>query len=216
MKKKSPPFDAKTLLARVNGGKTINQYRTRKTIFSQGDPADTLHYIESGRVKLTVVSKRGKEAVIAILGPGDFFGEGCLAGQERRMATATAMVEATIVSIKRSATLRALREEPAFAELFLLHMLSRSIRMEEDLVDQLFNSSEKRLARVLLLLASFGKETKPDLVIAKISQETLAEMIGTTRSRVSYFMNKFRKLGFIKYNGDLEVHSSLLNVVLHD
>jgi CRP/FNR family cyclic AMP-dependent transcriptional regulator len=163
-----------------------------------------------------VVSNRGKEAVIAILGAADFFGEGCLAGQTKRMATATAMSPASVTRIEKAAAIRVLREEPAFTELFLQHLLARSIRIEEDLVDQLFNSSEKRLARVLLLLANFGKEGKPETAIAKISQETLAEIVGTTRSRVSFFMNKFRKLGFISYNGHLEVHSSLLNVVLHD
>jgi CRP/FNR family cyclic AMP-dependent transcriptional regulator len=214
--KKVQSFDGQTFLAKINGGKTTAKYPNKKTIFSQGDESAAVFYIEKGRVKLTVVSKRGREAVIAILGAGDFFGEGCLAGQIRRMATATALSDCVIVRIDKSATIRVLHEDPKFSELFLAHVLSRNIRMEEDLVDQLFNSSEKRLARVLLLLANFGKEGKPDQLIAKISQETLAEMIGTTRSRVSYFMNKFRKMGFIKYNGHLEVHSSLLNIVLHD
>ncbi|MGA3185697.1 MAG: Crp/Fnr family transcriptional regulator [Bryobacteraceae bacterium] len=216
MKTKSELFDGQALLAKINGGKAILKYAAHKPIFSQGEPAESIFYIEKGRVKVTVVSQRGKEAVIAILGVGDFFGEGCLAGQPLRMATITAMVDCTVVRIDKEATIRVLRADPSFSELFLAHMLSRNIRMEEDLVDHLFNSSEKRLARVLLLLANFGKESKPDLVIAKISQETLAEMIGTTRSRVSFFMNKFRKMGFIKYNGHLEVHSSLLNIVLHD
>jgi len=173
-------------------------------------------YIQEGRVKLTVVSRQGKEAVIAILGPGDFFGEGCLAGQPTRMASAAAMSECSIMRLEKAALIRILREEPEFSEMFLMHVLSRNIRFEADLVDQLFNSSEKRLARVLLLLANFGKPGEPQAVIPKISQETLAEIIGTTRSRVSYFMNRFRKMGFIDYNGGLEVHSSLLNVVLHD
>ena len=185
-------------------------------VFSQGDPADAIFYIQKGKVKLTVVSNAGKEAVIAILGAGDFLGEGCLAGQPVRLATATAMSDCSIVRLEKAATIRVLHDEPAFSEMFLSYLLSRNMRIEEDLVDQLFNSSEKRLARVLLLLANFGKEGKPEPVIAKISQETLAEMIGTTRSRVSFFMNKFRKMGFIEYNGELHVHSSLLNIVLHD
>ncbi len=168
------------------------------------------------KAKLTVISEQGKEAVIAILGTGDFVGEGCLAGQARRIATVTAMADSVIVRLEKSAIIQVIHEEPAFSELFIAHLLGRSIRVEADLVDQLFNSSEKRLARLLLLLANFGKEGKPEPVIAKISQETLAEMVGTTRSRVSFFMNKFRKLGFIKYNGSIEVNSSLLNVVLHD
>jgi CRP/FNR family cyclic AMP-dependent transcriptional regulator len=216
MKTKAQLFDGQALLAKVNGGKATVKFPNKKPVYSQGDAADSVFYIEKGRVKLAVVSKRGREAVIAILEPGDFFGEGCLAGQIKRMATATTMSDCIIVRIEKASTLQVLRANPAFSELFLAHMLSRNIRMEEDLVDQLFNSSEKRLARVLLLLANFGKEAKPDLVIAKISQETLAEMIGTTRSRVSYFMNRFRKLGFIEYNGELQVHSSLLNIVLHD
>ena len=185
-------------------------------VFSQGDPADAIFYIQKGKVKLTVVSEHGKEAVIAILEAGDFFGEGCLAGQPLRIATAGAISECAIMRLEKSDTIRVLHDEPAFSELFLEYLLSRNIRIEEDLVDQLFNSSEKRLARLLLLLANFGKEGKPEPVIANISQETLAEMIGTTRSRVSHFMNKFRKLGFIDYNGGLKVHSSLLNIVLHD
>jgi CRP/FNR family transcriptional regulator, cyclic AMP receptor protein len=216
MKTKMQLVDGPTVLTKFNGGKTIAKYPDKKAIFSQGDDANSIFYIEQGRVKLTVVSKRGKEAIIAILAVGDFFGEGCLANQTRRMAMATAMSDCTIARIDKSAMIRVLQEDPAFSELFLAHVLSRNIRMEADLVDQLFNSSEKRLARVLLLLANFGKESKPDVVIAKISQETLAEMIGTTRSRVSYFMNKFRKLGFVAYNGHLEIHSSLLNVILHE
>jgi CRP-like cAMP-binding protein len=209
-------FDPKTFLARVGKGRTIETCMKGHVIFSQGDVADTIFYIKKGKVKLSVVSKRGREAVVAILNPGDFFGEGCLAGQKLRMSTATAMIETSLAKIEKAATIRILRVEPSFSELFLGYVLARNIRIEEDLVDQLFNSSEKRLARVLLLLAKFGKETEPEVVIPKISQETLAEMVGTTRSRVSYFMNKFRKHGFIRYNGKLEVHSSLLNVILHD
>ena len=215
-KKLRPPFDPKAFLAKADGGKTVATYHEKQIVFSQTDPADSVFYIQRGRIKLTVVSTQGKEAVVAILGDGAFFGEGCLAGQQVRMATAVAMSECTIVRIEKAAIIRVLHDEQAFSQLFLSHLLSRNIRIEEDLVDQLFNSSEKRLARVLLLLANFGKESKPEPVIAKISQETLAEIIGTTRSRVSFFMNRFRKLGFIDYNGGLHVHSSLLNVVLHD
>jgi CRP-like cAMP-binding protein len=187
-----------------------------ETVFSQGDAADSIFYIRKGKVKLTVISQQGREAVIAMLGAGDFFGEGCLGGQVKRMATCTTMSPSSLARLEKVAAIRVLHEEPVFAELFLQHLLARSIRIEEDLVDQLFNSSEKRLARVLLLLANFGKEGEPETVIAKISQATLAGIVGTTRSRVSFFMNKFRRLGFIAYNGHLEVHSSLLNVVLHD
>src|SRR5437899_7523873 len=217
MKRKGKlPFDPKVFLSKVNGGRAISDYRKDQIVYTQGEPADSVFYIQSGKVKKIVVSEQGKEAVVGILGTGDFFGEGCLAGQPLRMATVTAMSECAIVRLEKRATIRVLHEEPAFAEVFLTYVLSRNMRLEEDLVDQLFNSSEKRLARVLLLLANFGKEGKPEQVIPKISQETLAEIIGTTRSRVSHFMNKFRKLGFIAYNGHLEVHSSLLNVVLHD
>jgi CRP/FNR family transcriptional regulator, cyclic AMP receptor protein len=191
-------------------------YRNKQLIYKQGDPADAVFYMESGKVKLTVVSGSGKGAVIAIMEPGSFFGEGCLAGQPLRMATATAMERVTAIRVQKKTMLRLLHEKPAFAESFTSHLLLRNIRIEEDLVDQLFNSSEKRLARILLLLAHFGKESRPESVVTQLSQETLAGMIGTTRSRVSYFMNKFRKLGFIKYNGGLQVNSSLLNVVLHD
>jgi CRP/FNR family cyclic AMP-dependent transcriptional regulator len=211
-----PSFDPKAFLAKANGGRTITNYRERQIIFSQGDPAGSIFYIQKGKVKLTVVSAQGKEAVVAILTDRAFFGEGCLAGQRMRMASACALSECTIVRLEKAATIRVLHDEPAFSGMFLHYLLSRNIRIEEDLVDHLFNSSEKRLARVLLLLANFGKEGKPETVIAKISQETLAEIIGTTRSRVSFFMNRFRKLGFIDYNGGLYVHSSLLNVVLHD
>ena len=185
-------------------------------VFVQGDAANALFNIQKGKIKLTVVSNAGKEAVIAVLGAGDFFGEGCLAGQLLRMSTATAMTECSVTRMDKPIVLERLQKEPAFSKLLLSYMLTRTIRIEEDLIDQLFNSSEKRLARALLLLANFGKEGKPEKVIPKISQETLADMIGTTRSRVSFFMNKFRRLGFIEYNGSLEVHSSLLNVVLHD
>src|SRR5579863_8076411 len=205
-------FDPKRFLAKVGKGRTISEYGKNQVVFSQGDAGDAIFYVHKGKVKLTVVSNAGKEAVIAILGPGDFLGEGCL-------AAATAISDCSIARLEKQATIRVLHQEPAFSEMFLAYLLSRNLRIEEDLVDQLFNSSEKRLARVLLLLANFGKEGKPEPVIAKISQETLAEMIGTTRSRVSFFMNKFRKMGFIEYNAGLDglhVHSSLLNIVLHD
>ena len=210
------PFNPQTFLAKVGHGKTSLTSSKKQRIFSQGDGAEAVFYIQAGKVKLTVVSQQGKEAVIAILERGSFFGESCLAGQTVRTATATSVEDSNIIRIDKDAMIRVLHEEPAFAELFISYLLAHTIRIQEDLVDQLFNSSEKRLARVLLLLAHFGKEGKPEPVIAKISQETLAEMIGTTRSRVSFFMNKFRKLGFIDYNGQLRVHSSLLNVVLHD
>jgi CRP/FNR family cyclic AMP-dependent transcriptional regulator len=210
------PFDPHIFLTKIGEGRTIADYRKNQKIFSQGDPADAIFYIQNGKVKLTVVSKQGKEAVVGILGTDDFFGEGCLAGQPLRMATATAMSACAIVRVEKQSTLQVLHDEPTFSELFLAHLLARNIRLEEDLVDQLFNSSEKRLARVLLLLANFGKEGKPEPVIAKISQEMLAEIIGTTRPRVNYFMNKFRNLGLIDYNGGLQVHSSLLNIILHD
>ena len=212
----APPFDPKDFLAKVDGGRTIAKYRKNQKVFSQGDAADSVFYIQKGKVKVTVVSEHGKEAVVAILGSDEFCGEGCLSGQPKRMATATALTECEIMRIEKEAIIRVLHDEPRFSEMFLAHLLARTIRVEEDLVDQLFNSSEKRLARALLLLANFGKEGRPEPVIAKVSQETLAEMIGTTRSRVSFFMNKFRKLGFISYNGTMEVHSSLLSVVLHD
>jgi CRP-like cAMP-binding protein len=217
MKRKAiSTFDPKAFLARVGKGRTLADYKKKQTIFSQGDPADAIFYIQDGKVKLTVVSKQGKEAVVAILGPDDFFGEGCLAGQPTRMCSASALSECKIMRLEKASVIRMLHSEPAFSELFLHYLLSRNVRIEEDLVDQLFNSSEKRLARVLLLMAKFGKEGQVESVIPKISQETLAEIVGTTRSRVSFFMNRFRKLGFIEYNGGLEVHSSLLNIVLHD
>ena len=213
-------FDPKSFLEKVNGGRSIATYRKGQTVFSQGDVADAVFYIQKGKAKVTVFSEQGKEAVVAILGSGDFFGEACLAGQVQRIATVKAMTESTIMRLGKKAILRLIHEEPSFSEMFIAHLLSRAIRVEADLVDQLFNSSEKRLARLLLQLANFGKESRPEPIIAKISQETLAEMVGTTRSRVSFFMNKFRRLGLIAYNGDIEggieVHSSLLNVVLHD
>jgi CRP/FNR family cyclic AMP-dependent transcriptional regulator len=215
-RKKKLPFDPKHFLSKINGGRTVSDYRKNQVVYSQGAPADSVFYIQTGKMKITVLSEQGKEAVVSILGNADFFGEGCLAGQTRRLATVMAMNECVIAQIAKADIIRVIHEEPAFAELFISHLLARNVRVEEDLVDQLFNSSEKRLARVLLLLANFGKESQPEPVIAKISQETLAEMIGTTRSRVSFFMNKFRKLGLIEYNGSIEVHPALLNVVLHE
>jgi len=194
----------------------IAKYRKGDVVFSQGDAADAVFYIQKGRVKLTVVSGQGKEAIIAIVGPGNFFGEGCLNGHAFRMATTTAMDDCVITKIAKATMVATIHDQPQFSELFMAYLLQRNGRIEEDLIDQLFNSSEKRLARLLLLLANFGKEGRPEPVVGKISQETLAEMIGTTRARVSFFMNKFRKLGFIKYNGKLEVHNSLLNVILYD
>jgi CRP/FNR family cyclic AMP-dependent transcriptional regulator len=209
-------FDPTPLLAKARGGQSIHSYRTNETVFSQGDPANAVFYIQKGRVKIVVLSEQGKEAVVAMFGPGDFCGEGCLAGQIVRMGTVVAITDCVAARVEKATILSMMRDEPEFAALFTAHLLARNVRVEADLVDQLFNSSEKRLARLLLLMANFGKEGKPEQVIAKISQETLAEMIGTTRSRVSFFMNKFRKLGFIDYNGHIEVHSSLLNAVLHD
>src|ERR1700757_2412816 len=209
-------FDPKAFLARVGAGKTILTINKNQHVFEQGDEADRVFYIQKGRVKLTVLSEQGKEAVVGILELGQFFGEGCLNGQPLRIATTTAMEECVITSITKEAMIAALRSEPKFSELFMAYLLTRNSRIEEDLIDQLFNSSEKRLARVLLLLAHFGKEGRPKSILLNISQETLAEMIGTTRSRVSYCMNKFRKLGLISYNGKIEIHNSLLNAVLHD
>src|SRR5580704_14919608 len=217
--KSRPSFDPKSFLAVVGEGRGIGEYRKDQIVFSQGDPADAVFYIQSGKVKLTVVSEQGKEAVVAMLGTNDFFGEGCLAGQALRIATVATIMDSVIVRLEKAAIVGVIQQEPAFSEMFIAHLLSRAVRVEADLVDQLFNSSEKRLARLLLLLANVGKDDKPEPILAKISQETLADMIGTTRSRVSFFMNKFRKLGFIDYNGGnggIEVHSSLLNVVLHD
>ena len=195
----------------------MGKYRKGQVVFSQGDVGDAVFYVQKGKVKVTVVSEQGKKAVVAILETDVFFGEGCLAGQPLRISTVTTMMDSAIARIEKAAIIRVIHQEPTFAEMFIVHLLGRNIRVEADLVDQLFNSSEKRLARLLLLLANFGKESKPEPIIAKISQQTLAEMIGTTRSRVSFFMNKFRELGFIDYNGSgLEVHTSLLNAVLHD
>jgi CRP/FNR family cyclic AMP-dependent transcriptional regulator len=217
MKRKGKlPFDPIVFLSKVNGGRAIFNYRRDQMVYTQGEPADSVFYIQSGKVKKTVVSEQGKEAVVALLESGDFFGEGCLTGEPLRLATVSAATECVIARITKAEITRVIHEEPAFAELFIAHLLARNSRVEEDLVDQLFNSSEKRLARTLLLLANFGKEGRPEPILAKISQETLAEMIGTTRSRVSFFMNRFRKLGLIDYNGQIEVHSSLLNVVLHE
>jgi len=213
---KKLPFDPKVFLSKVNGGRTVSDYRQSQIVYAQGDPADAVFYIQSGKAKKTVVSEQGKEAVVALLGTDDFFGEGCLRGETLRLAAVSAMTESMIMRIPKENIVRVIHEEPAFAEMFISHLLNRNSRVEEDLVDQLFNSSEKRLARTLLLLANFGKEGEPEPILAKISQETLAEMIGTTRSRVSAFMNKFRLLGLIDYNGHIEVHRSLLNVVLHE
>jgi CRP-like cAMP-binding protein len=215
-RKRLPAFNPETFLSKVGSGKTNLTPHKKQVLYSQGDAADAVFYIQGGRVKLTVVSQQGREAVVAILERGSFLGESCLAGQTVRTATATALEDSSIVRIDKGAMIRVLHEEPTFAELFMSYLLAHSIRIQEDLVDQLFNSSEKRLARILLLMAHFGKEGKPEPVIAKVSQEMLAEMIGTTRSRVSFFMNKFRKLGFIDYNGGMHVHSSLLSIVLHD
>jgi CRP/FNR family transcriptional regulator, cyclic AMP receptor protein len=211
-----PPFDPLTLLAKIKGGATISTYQANRVVFSQDDPANSVFYIDKGEVKLSVFSEQGKEAIVAILGTGDFFGEGCLAGQTRRLALAAAVVECKIMRLEKAAMISLLHNEPEFSERFMSHLLARNIRVEADLVDQLFNSSEKRLARLLLILARFGKEGASERVIPKIRQEALAEMIGTTRSRVNFFMNKFRKLGFIDYNGHLKIHRSLLDVVLHD
>jgi CRP/FNR family cyclic AMP-dependent transcriptional regulator len=211
-------FDPKTFLSTMDGGRKIAAFPKKHIIFAQGDSSDAVFYIQKGKVKLTVVSQIGKEATIGILNEGDFCGEGCLTGQPLRLCSATAMTDCSVMRIDRKSMVEVLHREPAFSELFVAYLLTRNIRYEEDLVDQLFNSSEKRLARILLLLAQFGKDGKPETVIPKISQETLAEMVGTTRSRVSFFMNRFRKLGFIEYDGGsgLQVHSSLLNIVLHD
>jgi CRP/FNR family cyclic AMP-dependent transcriptional regulator len=212
----TPPFDPEAFLSSIGVGKTRTVLRRRQTVFSQGDPADAVFYIQKGKIELKVLSPQGKEAIVGILGVRDFFGEGCLVGQPLRMATAAAVTECSVMRLEKSVITAALRDEPAFSARFIAYLLGRNIRLEEDLVDQLFNSSEKRLARLLLLLANIGMDGKREAMIAKISQETLAEMIGTTRSRVSFFMNKFRKLGFVEYNnGDLRVRSSLLNVVLH-
>jgi CRP/FNR family cyclic AMP-dependent transcriptional regulator len=212
-------FDVTQIFADVDDGRLTQTYTAGSIVFSQGEPADAVFFLQHGRIKVSLLSARGKEAVLALLSADEFFGEGCLAGQSVRMMTAAAITPCTVVRIEKAAMLRLLQERPSFAETFMTHLLSRNIRIEEDLTDQLFNSCEKRLARVLLLLANFGKETLPEPVIAKLSQQTLADMVGTTRSRVSFFMNKFRRLGLIDYDGGLtglHVHSSLLNVVLHD
>ena len=209
-------FDPQTFLSTIDGGRKIAAFPKKQPIFVQGDSSDAVFYIQQGKVKLTVVSEAGKEATIGILGEGAFVGEGCLTGQQLRLCSATALTDCSVMRIEKKAMVEVLHREHAFSDMFVAYLLTRNIRYEEDLVDQLFNSSEKRLARVLLLLAHFGKDGKPEVAIPKISQESLAEMVGTTRSRVSFFMNRFRKLGFVRYNGELEVHSSLLNVVLHD
>jgi CRP-like cAMP-binding protein len=209
-------FNPKNFLAKVGGGKTMLTCQKDEIVFSQGDVSDAIFYIQKGQIKLTVVSERGKEAVVGLIGVGHFFGENCLNGHPLRITTATAIDECLITRIAKAAMIAALHDQPKFSELFMVDLLSRNGRIEEDLIDQLFNSSEKRLARTLLLLANFGKEGAPSPVVPKFGQETLAKMIGTTRSRVSHFMNKFRELGYIKYNGDLEIHNSLLNVVLYD
>ena len=209
-------FDPSVFLSRIENGKTTRSYRNKQVVFSQGDAADAVFFVQSGKVKLTVVSPRGKEAVVGVLASGSFFGEGCLAAQPLRMSTASTIAPSCLIRFGKKSMIDLLHGEPEFAESFTAYLLLRNVRIEEDLVDQLFNSSEKRLARTLLLLAQFGKESKPEAVIPHISQETLASMVGTTRSRVSYFMNRFRKLGFIHYNGGLQVHSALLTVVLRD
>src|ERR1700723_4427268 len=214
--KKHPGFHPQTFLSTIDGGRKTLSLPKNQMVFSQGDSSDAVFYIQKGRVRLSVVSKKGKEATIGVLNDGSFFGEGCLAGQPLRMCSATAMTDCTLMRIDKKSMMEVLNREHAFSDMFVAYLLTRNIRYEEDLVDQLFNSSEKRLARVLLLLAHFGKDGKPQVAIPKISQESLAEMVGTTRSRVNFFMNRFRKLGFVRYNGELEVHSSLLNIVLHD
>ena len=213
---KKSSFSAKQFLATVNGGRTQLNYGVDDVVFSQGDPADAVFYIQKGKIKIVVMSKRGKQAVVSVLGPGEFFGDGCLAGQLLRLATAVAVTECETMRIEKAAMVQVLHDEPDFSEMFMAHLLTRNSRVEADLVDQLFNSSEKRLARTLLLLANYGKERDPEPIAPKITQETLADMIGTTRARVSVFMNKFRKLGLIDYNGELKVNSALLNVVLHE
>jgi len=209
-------FDAQVFLAKVGEGKSILQFKKGQNVFVQGDPADTVFYIQKGKIKLTVLSDHGKEAVVGMLGPGQFFGESCMNGHKLRISTTTAMENCVITAITKTAMIAALHDEPQFSEMFMAYLLTRNSRIEEDLIDQLFNSSERRLARLLLLLANFGKEGSPQQISPGISQETLAEMIGTTRSRVSFFMNKFHKLGLIDYNGHIEVHNSLLSAVLHD
>ncbi len=213
---KPTTFDVQGFLARVGDGKTKLEFQKNQNVFEQGDAANTVFYIQKGKIKITVLSDQGKEAVVGILQPGQFFGEGCMNGHVLRISTATAMEKCVVTSITKLAMVAALRQEPLFSEMFMAYLLTRNSRIEEDLIDQLFNSSERRLARMLLVLANFGKEGSPQPIVPNISQETLAEMIGTTRSRVSFFMNKFRKLGLISYNGHIEVHNSLLSAVLHD
>jgi CRP/FNR family cyclic AMP-dependent transcriptional regulator len=213
---RSPVFDAQRFLDSAGLGRKVEKFRGKETVFTQGDPANNVMYIQEGGVKLTVVNETGKEAIVAILGPSDFFGEGCLAGQTIRMATATTIAATTVLVIEKHEVTRVLHEEHQFSDRFIAYTLARNARVEEDLIDQLFNSSEKRLARTLLLLARYGAQDQPQKVIPNVSQETLAEMIGTTRSRVNFFMNKFRKLGFIQYDGEIHVNKSLLSVVLHD
>ena len=214
--KKRRKFNLQVFLSTIDDGRTIATFTKKQRVFAQGDPSDAVFYIQKGKVKLTVLSASGKEATLGILNEGDFFGEGCLTGQALRMCSASAMTDCAIMRIRKKSMMDVIHRERIFSDMFVAYLLIRNIRHEEDLVDQLFNSSEKRLARVLLLLAHFGKDGKPEVAIPKISQETLAEMVGTTRGRVNFFMNRFRKLGFVRYNGELEVHSSLLNVVLHD
>ena len=214
--KPMPVFDPQTFLAKAAEGQTITRYQAGQVVFAQGDPADAVFYLQSGKIKVTVLSQQGKEAVLALLGAGDFFGEGCMTGQPSRMTSAVAMEECMMARLEKAVVLRTLHDESAFAELFISYLLQRNLRMESDLVDQLFNSSEKRLARLLLILANFGKEDSPETIIPKISQETLAEMVGTTRSRISFFMNKFRRLGLVDYIGHMTVNRSLLNVILYD
>jgi len=211
-----PTFNFTTSLAQSGNGQSIINYRKNQIVFSQGDPADAVFYVRKGKLKATMVSDRGKEAVTSLFGPDEFFGEACMAGQTQRLVTVSAMMDAVVVRIAKPEMVRLVHEQSDFSDMFMTHILNRTIRVEADLIDQLFNSSERRLARLLLLLANYGGEGKPEPIIAKISQETLAEMIGTTRSRVSFFMNRFRKLGFVSYNGHIEVHKSLLNLVLHE
>lgn len=213
---KKPPFDLKTFLAGANGERTVSKYAANQTIYHQGDPSDSVYFIQTGTAKLSVTSEQGKEAIVAMLGAGDFIGETCAKGEIVRLSTATALTECTITRITRAEIGRVIHDEPEFAEFFISHLLVRNSHIQADLVDQLFNSTEKRLARMLLILANFGKESVPEPLLAKISQETLAEMVGTSRARVNYFMNKFRRLGLIDYNGRIEVHQSLLSLVLHE
>jgi CRP-like cAMP-binding protein len=209
-------FDATTFLANIGQGRRLLEFGKKASIYTQGEPADAIFYLQKGKVKLSVVSQQGKEAIIGLLAPGDFFGEGSIAGQPLRMSTALALTDSSVIRIERKVMMQVLHQQHEMSDMFVAYLLARNIRYEEDLVDQLFNSSEKRLARILLLLARFGKEGKPEPIIPNITQEALAEMVGTTRSRVNFFLNRFRKMGFIKYNGEMQVHSSLLNVVLHD